>query len=161
MTTNGLPGTLSAKGYELTSMKCDFDLLDLSTLATLHVGRAARAALSQDPYHLIYQLRSHKKFSYLNYLPSLYGHVPCLSDAADCVIARARQIISPHENWEAAVITFYVKASFLHSLLSDQSPNPEVSRHGGGIDRRIDELEFDGRFILRHDQCRSLISIEG
>lgn len=107
---DGLPGSLSAKGYELTSMRSDFDLLDLSTLASLHVGRAARAALSKNPYHLIYQLRSHKKFSYLSYLPSLYGHVPCLSDAADCVIARARQIISPHENWEAAVITFYVKA---------------------------------------------------
>lgn len=101
---------LSAKGYELTSMRSDFDINDLSTLATLHVGRAARAALSKNPYHLIYQLRSHKQWSYLSYLPSLYGHVPCLSDAADCVIARARQIISPHENWEAAVITLYVKA---------------------------------------------------
>lgn len=108
--TNNLPGSLSAKGYELTSMKSDFDILDLSTLATLHIGRAARAALSQNPYHLIYQLRSRKQWSYLSYLPSLYGHVPCLSDAADCVIARARQIISPHEKWEAAVITFYVKA---------------------------------------------------
>jgi hypothetical protein len=108
--TDGLPGTLSAKGYELTSMKSDFDILDLSRLATLHVGRAARAALSQNPYHLIYQLRSHKQWSYLAYLPSLYGHVPCLKDATDCVIARARQIISPHENWEAAVITLYVKA---------------------------------------------------
>lgn len=104
------PASLSAKGYELTSMKSDFDILDLSTLATTHIGRAARAALSQNPYHLIYQLRSHKQWSYLQYLPSLYGHVPCLSNAADCVIARARQIISPHENWEAAVITFYVKA---------------------------------------------------
>jgi len=105
-----LPASLSAKGYELTSMKSDFDIRDLSTLATLHIGRAARAALSQNPYHLIYQLRSRKQFSYLSYLPSLYGHVACLSDATDCVIARVRQIISPHENWEAAVITFYVKA---------------------------------------------------
>ncbi|TVY65515.1 Uncharacterized protein LSUE1_G006332 [Lachnellula suecica] len=110
LTTEGVPGALSAKGYELTSMKSDFDILNLSTLATLHIGRAARAALSRNPYHLIYQLRSNKQSSYLSYLPSLYGHVPCLSDAADCVIARARQIVSPHENWEAAVITFYVKA---------------------------------------------------
>ncbi|TVY20779.1 Uncharacterized protein LARI1_G001817 [Lachnellula arida] len=108
--TNNFPGSLSAKGYELTSMKSGFDILDLSTLATLHIGRAARAALSQNPHHLIYQLRSRKQWSYLSYLPSLYGHVPCLSDAADCVIARARQIVSPHEKWEAAVITFYVKA---------------------------------------------------
>jgi hypothetical protein len=108
--TESLPASLSAKGYELTSMKSGFDILDLSTLATLHVGRAARAALSRDSYHLIHQLRSNKQWSYLSFLPSLYGHIQCLSDAADCVIARARQIISPHENWEAAVITFYVKA---------------------------------------------------
>lgn len=103
------PG-LSAKGYEQTSMKTDFDILDLSTLATLHVGRMARRALSQNPYHLISQLRSFKQWSYLSFLPSMYGQISCLSDATDCVIARARQIISPNRNWEAAVITFYVKA---------------------------------------------------
>ena len=108
--TESLPTSLSAKGYELTSMKSGFDILDLSTLATLHVNRAGRAALSRSPYHLIHQLRSNKQWSYLSFLPSLYGHIQCLSDAADCVIARARQIISPHENWEAAVISFYVKA---------------------------------------------------
>jgi len=109
-----IPRSLSARGYELTSMKSDFDINDLSTLSTLHVNRAARAALSQNPYHLIYQLRSHKQSSYLSYLPSRYGQIPCLSDATDCVIARARQIISPNRNWESAVICFYLKA--LNSL---------------------------------------------
>lgn len=109
-----IPGNLSARGYELTSMKSDFDINDLSTLSTLHVNRAARAALSRNPYHLIYQLRSHKQSSYLSYLPSRYGQIPCLSDATDCVIARARQIISPNQNWESAVISFYLKA--LNSL---------------------------------------------
>ncbi|KAG9243613.1 hypothetical protein BJ878DRAFT_510021 [Calycina marina] len=105
-----IPRKLSARGYELTSMKSDFDVNDLSTLSSLHVNRAARAALSQNPCHLIYQLRSHKQSSYLSYLPSRYGQIPCLSDATDCVIARARQIISPNRGWEAAVITFYLKA---------------------------------------------------
>ena len=109
-----IPRSLSARGYELTSMKSDFDINDLSTLSTLHINRAARAALSQNPYHLIYQLRSHKQSSYLSYLPSRYGQIPCLSDATDCVIARARQIISPNRNWESAVISFYLKA--LNSL---------------------------------------------
>jgi hypothetical protein len=104
------PQNLSARGYELTSMKSDFDILDLSTLSSLHVNRAARAALSQNPFQLIHQLRTFKQFSYLSYLPSRYGQMPCLSDATDCVIARARQIISPGKNWEAAVIAFYVKA---------------------------------------------------
>jgi hypothetical protein len=108
--SESIPVGLSPKGYELTSMKSDFDILDLSTLSTLHLNRAARGALSKNPYHLIYQLRSFRQWSYLSFLPSLYGQIPCLSDATDCVIARARQIISPNRKWEAAVITFYVKA---------------------------------------------------
>lgn len=104
------PRNLPASGYELTSMKSDFDVVDLSTLSSLHVNRAARAALSRNPYQLIHQLRTYKQWSYLSYLPSRYGQVACLSDATDCVIARARQIISPGRNWEAAVITFYMKA---------------------------------------------------
>ncbi|KAG0645217.1 Uncharacterized protein D0Z07_9032 [Hyphodiscus hymeniophilus] len=102
-----IPGSLPARGYELTSIKSEFDILDLSNLATAHINRAGRAALSQNPYHLIHQLQSSKQQSYLSFLPSRYGQIPCLSDATDCVIARARQLISPEKNWEAAVIAFY------------------------------------------------------
>lgn len=105
-----IPRGLPAGDYEMTSIKSDFDILNLSTLSTLHVNRAARGALSKNPYHLIYQLRTFKQWSYLSFLPSLYGQIACLSDATDCVIARARQIISPNRKWEAAVISFYVKA---------------------------------------------------
>jgi hypothetical protein len=101
---------LSAQGYQLTSNLFDFDILDLSTLATLHIGRAVRGALSRNPYHLVHQLRSHKRWSYLTFLPSRYCHIKCLKDATDSVIARARQIISPGENWEPIVIACYVKA---------------------------------------------------
>jgi hypothetical protein len=107
-----LSSGMSAKGYELTSMKSDFNILDLSTLATLHVGRFTRAALSQNPDHLIYQLRSKydPQFTYLSFLPPRYGEVGCLSDAADCVIARARYIVSPNKTWESAVYAFYGRA---------------------------------------------------
>lgn len=105
-----VPANLSAKGYELTSIKSHFDILNLSTLATLHVGRAVRSALSRDPYNLVQQLRAHQRWSYLAFLPSRYENVPCLRDATNCVTARARYIIHPKENWEAAVISFYVKA---------------------------------------------------
>lgn len=107
---------MSAKGYELTSMKHDFNILELSTLATLHVGRFTRSELFSNPNHLIAQLRSKydPQFTYLSFLPSRYDQVGVLSDAADCVIARARYIVSPNKVWESAVITFYVRA--LHSL---------------------------------------------
>ncbi len=105
-----IPACLSADGYELKSIRSDFDILDLSTLATLHIGRAVRGALSQNPYLLINQLRTHKRWSYLSFLPTRYEHIKCLRDATDCVIARARQIVTPNENWETAVIAFYVRA---------------------------------------------------
>jgi hypothetical protein len=44
-----LPMSISPKGYRLVSSQLDFDLLNLSTLATLHIGRAVRGALSQNP----------------------------------------------------------------------------------------------------------------
>ncbi|KAG9232686.1 hypothetical protein BJ875DRAFT_71660 [Amylocarpus encephaloides] len=128
MSTN-LYASLPAKGYELTSMRSDFDILDLSSLASMFASRATRKALSQDPQSLIHQLRTQKQWSYLTFLPKLYGHYPCLSAAADCVIARARYIISPHENWESAVTSFYVKAlGILQKVLDnpEQRYNPEV-----------------------------------
>jgi hypothetical protein len=124
-----LPASLSPRDYEMASMKSDFDILGLSTMATLHVNRAARAALSKNPYHLIYQLRSSQQWSYLSFLPSRYGQVSCLKDATDCVISRARQIISPSRNWEYAVISSYVKAlDSLQKALDDpkQRFKPEV-----------------------------------
>jgi hypothetical protein len=105
-----IPASPPAQGYELATIKSEFDILDLSNLATTHINRAGRAALSQNPYHLIHQLQSTKQQSYLSFLPSRYGQIPCLSDATDCVIARARHLVSPNTVFEAAVIAFYVKA---------------------------------------------------
>lgn len=110
MALTEIPPNLSAKGYELASIKSDFDILDLGTLATLHVGRAVRAALSQDPYGLVHQLKAHKSWSYLSFLPKHFENSACLRDATACVTARARLIVHPGKPWEAAVISFYVKA---------------------------------------------------
>lgn len=105
-----IPPCLSAGGYELKSIQTDFDILDLSTLATLHIGRTVRGALSANPYQLVSQLRAYKRWSYLSFLPARYEHIQCLRDATDCVIARARQIICPNKKWETFVISFYVRA---------------------------------------------------
>lgn len=117
-----IPISPPAKDYELASLTSDFDILDLSTVATLHVNRAARAALSKNPQQFIMQLRANKQSSYLSFLPSMYGQLPCLSDATDCVLARARQIISPNRSLEAVAISSYVKAlDSLQKALDDPS----------------------------------------
>jgi len=105
-----LPPRVSSTGYELMSSKSGFDIVELSTLATLHVGRATRRAISGDPYQLVHQLRTQKQWSYLSFLPSLYGHVTCLNDAVDCAVARAQRVVSPNQITEAQVISYYLKA---------------------------------------------------
>ncbi|CAG8958310.1 hypothetical protein HYFRA_00000665 [Hymenoscyphus fraxineus] len=123
-----LPGTLSAKGYELSSIKSDFDILELSSLTSMY-GTAARAALSNDPHHLIDNIWAWQQWSYFSYLRKLYGHYPCLNAATDCVVARARQLVSPHEDRESTVIGFYVRSlEALQKALDDprQRYTPEV-----------------------------------
>ena len=91
----------------------NFDVVDLSALASLHLGRCAGETLSADPSQLTSLLRY--KESYLSYLPSRYEHSACLKDAVDCIIARVRQILSPNERkLESTVIPLYLRA--LNSL---------------------------------------------
>ncbi|CAD6441889.1 2d48933b-c2e2-4077-9e8d-7469ac408db9 [Sclerotinia trifoliorum] len=103
----------SPTSYELMLSKFGFDILELSTLATLHVGRATRRALCKSPESIVHQIRTQKQWSFLSFLPNRYGHSPCLSAAVDCVVARARQIIScPHNTkfWEPLVLSHYITA---------------------------------------------------
>lgn len=111
-----VPATQSAWAYPSKTMPPDFDLLALSTLATLHTGRDVRAAFSQKPMELILQLTSQKRWTYLSFLPSRYEHSRCLRDATDCAIARVRRTIAPDTISEALVINNYLRA--LRSLQS-------------------------------------------
>jgi hypothetical protein len=118
----------SRKGYDLTTMKYRFDILDLSDLATFHVGRATRTFLSSDLSQLV-NLRQYKPWSFFSFLPSSYEHSTCVKYAADCVAARVRQILSPGEIRDPTVLALYVKAlKNLQQALncSKQSHNPEV-----------------------------------
>ncbi|KAF7856938.1 hypothetical protein EAF04_009698 [Stromatinia cepivora] len=107
------PSIFSPTSYELMLSKFGFDILELSTLATLHVGRATRRALCKSPESIVHQMRTQKQWSFLSFLPTRYGHSSCLSAAVDCVVARARQIISPPHHttfWEPLVLTHYITA---------------------------------------------------
>jgi hypothetical protein len=118
----------SAKGFELVTMKGGFDIIDLSTLATYHVGRATAEALSSDPLQLL-GLLDFKQWSYMSYLPSLYGSSACLDNAVDCLIARIRHIITPNgERGEREVIRLYLKAiDSLQKALN--SPSQRLAAH--------------------------------
>ena len=82
-----IPASPSSTGYELMRIHHDFDIVDLSALATFHVGRATPQALASQPRRLIDVLRC-RQWSYFSYLPSRYGHSTCLDDAIHCIAAR-------------------------------------------------------------------------
>ena len=127
--SEAIPRGPSAQGFELTCAKTNFDILLLSSLATLHVCRPVRHLLSQRPNRLVGQLQAYRRPSYFKYIPSRYDDIPCLRDAIDCVIARTQQIISPDPSTERQALKTYVKAlGSLQAALDDleQWLQPEV-----------------------------------
>ncbi len=115
-----IPASLPSVGYESMRIQYDFDVLDLSALTSFHAGRATAQALMHDPSRLIDVLRC-KQWSYLSFLPSRFGHVDCLDDAARCLAAKARhQLLSPTNPPNVIVVSLYSRAlASLQSALSD------------------------------------------
>jgi hypothetical protein len=96
------------------SMKYGLDALDISTLASVHMNRAARYEFLENPSQLA-QILTKRKWSYFSYLPSRYGYSTCLNDATDCLVSRVRQILSPDSAiWDKTVLSLYCRA--LNSL---------------------------------------------
>jgi hypothetical protein len=128
LSRGSIPPKPSANGFELVTMKNNFDIIDLSTLATYHVGRATAEALSSDPLQLL-RLLDLKQWSYMSYLLSLYGSSACLDDAIDCIIARVRHVIAPNiETGKREVIRLYLTA--IDSLQkAPNSPSQRLAAH--------------------------------
>lgn len=121
-------GNLSLNNYELLRIKHGFDIISLSPLTTLHIGRAAVEHFIEDSSQLP-SVFKYQRWSYLSYLPSRYGHITCLNCATDCVVARLRQIASPSLVRSSSVVSLYVNAlKSLQSALDDpiQSLHPET-----------------------------------
>jgi hypothetical protein len=110
LSTSRLHPGLSLQGYEATIAAYNFDVVDLSTLASLPLGRFAGETLSANPSQLTHLLRC-KQWSYLSYLPSRYGYSDCLKDAVNCIIARVRQILTPaDQKLKPKVLLLYGRA---------------------------------------------------
>ena len=107
---SSLPPSLSRQGYEAVVAAYDLDVVNLSAVALLRLGRSACMMLSADTSTLASLLRCNWA-SYLTYAPSRYAHSPCLSDAIDCILARVRQILFPAETkFNSIVLPRYIKA---------------------------------------------------
>lgn len=115
-----IPANVPSSGYESMRIDYGFDLLDLAALTAFHTGRVTGQLLSSEPLRLAHILRCRQR-SYLSFLPSRYGHVACLDDAAHCVAARVRQwMSSPSDPPDDVVLSLYSKGlTSLQSALND------------------------------------------
>jgi hypothetical protein len=115
--------------FERLRIEEDFDILNLSPLTGLHLGRAGIEYFTSDNFQAkaIFQ---QKQWSYLSYIPSRYGHTQCLSQATDCVVARLRWMVSSgYRSEETVVLSLYNKAlKSLQVALNDpqQCVQPET-----------------------------------
>ncbi|KAL8870899.1 MAG: hypothetical protein Q9174_003163 [Haloplaca sp. 1 TL-2023] len=115
----GIPWSPSSTGYEAARIRYDFDVIELSALTAIHIGRATAEPLHDRPPRLLEILQS-KQWSYFDYLPGRYGQTPCLDDAICCVAARVRQWITNHSKPTRQVLELYCRAvKSLQAALDD------------------------------------------
>ncbi|KAL8737151.1 MAG: hypothetical protein Q9181_001969 [Wetmoreana brouardii] len=114
-----IPASLSSTGYEAARIRYDFDVVDLSALTAVHVGRATAQPLHANPARLLDILRS-KQWSYFDFLPGRFGQTQCLDDAICCVAARVRQWITTHGEPCRQTLGLYARAvKSLQAALDD------------------------------------------
>lgn len=105
-----IPTSLSSCPYERLRMRYNFDLLDLSQLTSFHISYTTAGRLASKPTMLA-EVLGDRHWSYLNYLPSRFGHNSALDKAAACVAARAQQwLSSPSEPVSCGILKLYSSA---------------------------------------------------
>ena len=91
-------------------MKYHFDIRDLSLLTSFNIGKGTMLAISNNPELLNTLLGSHID-SYLQYMPSRYGHKPYLTAVIDCVSAKVHSKLYPlNEMFEGMILQMYARA---------------------------------------------------
>ncbi|KAL8770233.1 MAG: hypothetical protein Q9194_005233 [Teloschistes cf. exilis] len=162
--TSWIPGNLSSTGYEAARIRYDFDVLALSALTTLHIGRATAERLHDKPTRLSDLLRS-KKWSYFDFLPARYGQTQCLDEAICCVAARVRQWVSNYSEPNPICLDLYSRAvKSLQAALDDPlqrlQPNVLAATQVLAIFELLDE-ERQHAWHLHAEGAATLIRLRG
>lgn len=95
--------------YETTRSRFNIDIVDLSMLTNFNVGKSTIAILFADPTRLA-ALLGQEQWSYLSYIPSLYSQSPCVKAATDCVLAKARGVLTQQSGSTELELALYAKA---------------------------------------------------
>ncbi|KAF2096224.1 hypothetical protein NA57DRAFT_59280 [Rhizodiscina lignyota] len=109
--------------------KCNVELLDLSFLASLEVGRYTGQKLLENRENLSHFLRA-KNWSYLPFVAGYLNQSALVRSATDCVVAQVRSLLTPNEpKWGSIALSSYSKAlSKLQAEIdrNTQSPTTEI-----------------------------------
>jgi len=89
--TSTVSRPLPSKGYEKLRIRYNADIVDLSFMADMDIGRAAVRVLHLQGLPTVLRQKSQ---TYLSFLPSRYGHNACLDAAIECVTSRLSSISS-------------------------------------------------------------------
>ncbi|KAI5456086.1 hypothetical protein BGZ63DRAFT_397387 [Mariannaea sp. PMI_226] len=118
---NAIPCAPPSSGYDQMRARCNFDILDLSTLTSLHVSRATAHSLSANP-SILRDIIGNRQWSYLNFIPSRFEHSSLIREAAECVSARVQQwLASPLHPPSRKIIAQYLRALKLLQINLDSS----------------------------------------
>lgn len=88
------PRPMPDMGLETVTSRTGMNILDLSALTIVQVGRTASAILGM-PTKELSSLISRRRRSYLSFVPSRYGHSPFLDEAIRCLAIRSRRVLVP------------------------------------------------------------------
>ena len=125
VTLNSPPAT----DFERLRMKYQFDIRDLSILTSFKIGSGTMLAMSKNP-ELLSTLLGAETQSYLQYMPSRYGHKPFLTAVIDCVSAKAHSKLYPRNDmFEGMILQMYAKAlAYLQVAVSgnESSLDPDL-----------------------------------
>jgi hypothetical protein len=116
-----------ATAYPSMLVKCKLDILDLSLLVSLEIGRYTGERLLRNPQNLVSFLGG-KNWSFCRYIPHHYSQSDLVRKATDCVLARVRCLLSPKQaEWEPLAISSYSEAlSVLQEAINSTSQVPSA-----------------------------------
>jgi hypothetical protein len=80
------------KGYEHARMQYKFDILSLSALTTIYMGRGSATVLYNTPSKRKEWMQSHEP-SYIEFLPAQYESSALLRSVIDATLARAHHVL--------------------------------------------------------------------
>lgn len=126
-----IPRSMSTDtGYERTRSRFRVDLMQLTMMTNFNVGKLAMKMLSDDRT-LLQSLMKETQWSYLEYVPAMYGSSRCLAAATDCLLAKASTVLSPASSDSVIELRLYAKAlSALQDAISDPSSSMEAETLG-------------------------------